>query len=103
MTTNAAAEAYMRGWSSAASGQSDQSDQASTDPHHATGRAAGIAALACVAGRSSEYRQGWKDAALGTVSPNSVRAYALGVADGEVAKQAAYAAAQKLGTPVESR
>src|SRR5688500_2304613 len=98
MTTNAAAESYMRGWSSAASGQSDQSDQASTDPHHAIGRAAGIAALACVAGRSSEYRQGWRDASHGTVSPNSARAYALGVADGEAAKQAAFAAAQKLSS-----
>jgi hypothetical protein len=92
MTTNAA-ESYMRGWSFAASGQS--SDQAGADSHHERGHAAGTAALACVAGRSTEYREGWRDAARG-VHVNRVGAYMLGVADGEAAKQAAHAAAQKL-------
>jgi hypothetical protein len=92
MTTNAA-ESYMRGWSFAASGQSG--DQAGTDTHHERGRAAGIAALACVAGRSVEYREGWRDAARGA-AVSRVGAYMLGAADGEKAKQAASAAAQKL-------
>lgn len=83
----------MRGWSFAASGQSG--DQAGADPHHERGRAAGIAALACVAGRSVEYREGWKDAARGA-PVSRVGAYMLGVADGEAAKQIASAAAQKL-------
>jgi len=94
MTTNAA-ESYMRGWSFAASGQSG-GDQGPADPDHERGRAAGIAALACVAGRSSEYREGWRDAAQGPVHRARVGAYGLGVADGEAAKQAASAAAQKL-------
>ena len=83
----------MRGWSFAASGQSG--DQEGADPHHERGRAAGIAALACVAGRSVEYREGWKDAARGA-SVSRVGAYMLGAADGEVAKKIASAAAQKL-------
>jgi hypothetical protein len=92
MSTNAA-ESYMRGWSFAASGQSG--DQEAADPHHARGRAAGIAALACVAGRSVEYREGWRDAARGA-AVSRVGAYMLGVADGEAAKKIASAAAEKL-------
>jgi hypothetical protein len=93
MTTNAA-ESYMRGWSFAASGQSG--DQEDADSNHGRGRAAGIAALACVAGRSTEYREGWRDAALGPVQSNRLGAYMLGATDGAAAKQAASAAAQKL-------
>lgn len=93
MTTNAA-ESYMRGWSFAASGQSGE--HGSTDPDHARGRAAGTAALACVAGRSSEYRQGWRDAAHGDVPPERIGAYKLGAVDGEAARQAALVVAQKL-------
>lgn len=96
MATNAA-ESYMRGWSFAASGQTgEQADQASTDPDRARGHAAGTAALACVSGRSKEYREGWKDAAHGPVHPGRIGAYTLGAADGEAARQAAVVAAQKL-------
>lgn len=94
MTTNAA-ESYMRGWSFGASEQQG-GDQADTDAHHEKGRVAGAAALACVAGRSTDYRQGWKDAALGPIQANRVGAYTLGVADGQAAKQLAHAVAQKL-------
>lgn len=93
MTTNAA-ESYMRGWSFAASG--GRGDRGDVDSHHEKGRAAGIAALACVAGRSIEYREGWKDAALGPVHSDRFGAYKLGAADGEAAKQVALLAAQKL-------
>jgi len=94
MTTNAAAESYMRGWSFAASGQSG--DLEGTDPSHERGRAAGIAALACVAGRSIEYREGWKDAARGPVHSDRLGAYKLGATDGEAARLAASVAAQKM-------
>jgi len=93
MTTNAA-ESYMRGWSFAASGE--RGDQGEADSHQQRGRAAGIAALACIAGRSIDYREGWKDAALGPVHGDRFGAYTLGAVDGEAAKQAARSAAQKL-------
>jgi hypothetical protein len=95
MTTNAA-ESYMRGWSFAASGQSG--DHGGTDPVHARGLAAGTAALACVAGRSREYREGWKAAALGGQLGTSSGAYKLGATDGEVARKAAVATAEKLAS-----